>query len=153
VPIAPDAQQNNGQPGAQQFRNQSAIPGGQPGFPGQPVGTPQAPGNQATNLISQLLTTPRQPPGGAPLPGGITPGAIGIAGVASTSTAASIKRYKERGKYSEWEFVFDLAQQQQQQQQGAQPRPGTPGQTGTPAGPPTSLFPSPTPNGLNPTQR
>ena len=89
------------------------------------------------------------------LPGGITAGAIGIAGVASTSTAASIKRYKERGKYSEWEFVFDL-QQQQQQVPGQQPQqPGVPGQTGAPAGPPGNLFPGlgPPVPGTNPPQK
>jgi hypothetical protein len=95
------------------------LPGSQPVPPGG--------ANPAINLINQLLTTPRQPPPGmnAPLQGGITPGAIGIAGVASTAKGASIKLYKERGKYSEWEFVFDL-------QQGLPGQPGAPGQAGQP---------------------
>jgi hypothetical protein len=136
VPIEPQQQATATPNGVQQFRNQGSIP-----TPGA-----QGAGNPAINLINHLLTTPRQQPGGAPLPGGITPGGVGIAGVASTSTGASIKRYKDKGKYSEWEFVFDLAAQQQQQQQ----RPGQNGQTnptgqpGQPAGPP-GLFPATNP--------
>lgn len=34
-------------------------------------------------------------------------GGAGIAGVASTQTGVGIKRYNDRKKYKEWEFVFD----------------------------------------------
>ena len=74
-------------------------------------------------------------------------------------TGASIKRYKEKGKYSEWEFVYDPAaaqqqQQQQQQRQAGQNGTNTPGQNGQPAGPP-NLFPqtNPVPPAGNPIPR
>ena len=35
-------------------------------------------------------------------------GAGGLVGVASTYTAPSIKIYKDRQKYNEWEFIFDM---------------------------------------------
>ena len=117
---------------------------------------PNGPGNPAINIINQLLTQPRQQPGGAPLPGGITPGATGIAGVASTSKAASIKIYKEKSKYNEWEFVFDL---QQQQRQAAAAQAGAAGLNnqnnplGNPSGPPNPNplgGPNTPSNGLNP---
>ncbi len=83
-------------------------------------------------MINQLLTTPR--PGGlnglgaqpqtATTPGGIpgtpvaTTAAIqtpatqtiggGIAGIASTRTQEGIKVYKDKKKYNEWEFVYDV---------------------------------------------
>jgi len=77
-------------------------------------------------LISNLLTTPRQPPsqlGGTPQGGG-----TGLAGVASNAKGEGIHLINERSKYQEWEFVYDLKNdksaagllQQQQQQQGRQ---------------------------------
>jgi thioester reductase-like protein len=72
-------------------------------------------------------------------------GGIGIAGVASTSEMQGIKRYKDRSKYKEWEFVFDMSslqqlqnpqqQQQQQQQQGQLGQNGLVGQPSTPTAP------------------
>jgi hypothetical protein len=125
------------------FGNQpGAAPGGFPA-PGQP-GAP----NAAINIINQLLTTPRQaPPGiaGAAAAGNLTAGGLGIAGVASTSKEPSIKRYRERGKYNEWEFVFDLQSTLPQQPNanqnnpsGQQNNPANSGSSGfgnTPAGP------------------
>jgi len=123
------------------------------GSPGQPQGNFGAPGapNAALGIINQLLTTPRQPPAG--IGGGLNnqgPVAGGIAGVASTATGASIKRYKDRGKYNEWEFTFELQGaggvpgQQPGQQLGQQPgqAPGAPGQTPQQQNP-TSPFGSP----------
>jgi hypothetical protein len=69
--------------------------------------TPGAAGNSALNAINTLLTTPRQTP--PPVPdatGSMNTG--GLAGVASTYKGPSIKIYKERQKYNEWEFIFDL---------------------------------------------
>ena len=43
----------------------------------------------------------------------------GIAGVASTFSGPSIKIYKERQKYNEWEFIFDLKQNMPGGQTGA----------------------------------
>lgn len=83
-------------------------------------------------MINQLLTTPR--PGGlnglgaqpqtAATAGGVagtpvaTTAAIqtpatqtiggGIAGIASTRTQEGIKVYKDKKKYNEWEFVYDV---------------------------------------------
>jgi hypothetical protein len=75
-----------------------------------------APPNQALNLINQILTTPRQPPPGIGPAGNATQGnqAVGggIAGVASTYEGPTIKTYAEKAKFQEWEFVFQLQQQQ-----------------------------------------
>jgi hypothetical protein len=88
-----------------------------------------APGDVAKG-IQDSLTHPRQLPG--TISGqsqSMTGGGIGIAGVASKSEFRGIKRYNDRSKYKEWEFVFDLSKLQQQQQQGQQQTPGTqPGQ-------------------------
>jgi type II secretory pathway pseudopilin PulG len=162
VPIIPGQQTGNTQPGAQpQYPGQAPGSLGQnPAFPQFQAGRggaapPVQPGqggvaNPAINLINQLLTTPRQPAGtNTGLPGGITPGQTGIAGVASTSTAASIKRYKEKSKYSEWEFVYEMQQaipgQLGQQNGGGQPgapgQPGNPGQPSPLGQPITPIFP------------
>jgi len=106
-------------PGAQPFPGSSPFPGAQPGtqpFPGQPqltdpsqggVGPNAGPNNAATNLINQLLTTPRQPPAGVSVGNPASGAGLGIAGVASKYEGASLKLYKERQKFKEWEFVFD----------------------------------------------
>jgi hypothetical protein len=101
------------------------IPGMPPGmqpptsFPTGQNGAPAGAG-----LIGQLLTSPR--PGGlnglsggaAPAPGnaGGAPQAAaaaptiggGIAGVASKREQEGIKVYKDKTKYNEWEFVYDI---------------------------------------------
>jgi hypothetical protein len=79
------------------------------------------------NAINTLLTTPRQTP--APIPdagGSMNTG--GLAGVASTYSAASIKVYKDRHKYNEWEFIFDMKSGLPGQQPAATPTPGQNGQ-------------------------
>ena len=157
---------NAGQPAQTPFAGVPAFPpqpvssqgqfagGAFPGQQGQPgnfggAGNP----NSALGIINSLLTTPRQPPPGVTTGTGATAGGVGIAGVASTSTGASIKRYKERGKYNEWEFVFDLQQQQQQQNANRPGAPGQPGQPGQPAQPgqPSGTSPfGPSPFGSQP---
>lgn len=113
----------NNQPGNQNAPG--AIFGGGTGGRGiNPTG-----GNQAVDLINQLLTQPRQPPpgiGAVQAQQGQNPG---IVGVASTHTAASIKRYADRGHYNEWEFIFQVQNPGQQVpgQQGQR----TPGLGGT----------------------
>ena len=81
---------------------------GQPAtqFQGQPAVGP----NPATNLIQNLLTSPR--PGGLTGTQGSTPTGgqtigAGIAGVASKKEALGIKLYAERQNYNEWEFLYD----------------------------------------------
>jgi hypothetical protein len=82
---------------------QQFQPGGVPAA-GGPGGTP----NPAVQMINDMLTRPtNQNPPNAAVNTGI---AGGIAGVASTYSAPSIKVYKERQKYNEWEFVFEMAQ-------------------------------------------
>jgi hypothetical protein len=97
----------------------------QPQFPpgiGSPTGAQGGAPNTALDLINKLLTSPSQNvPAGL---GNNNTVAGGIAGVASTFQGPSIKIYKERQKYNEWEFVFDLkstqpgASQAQNGQQG-----------------------------------
>ena len=89
-----------------------------------------------------MLTTPRQAPATTPDAGGAV-NAGGLAGVASTNTAPSIKVYKDRHKYSEWEFIFDLKTGIPGQQPAATPAPaqngqaqGAPGQNASSQGTP-----------------
>jgi len=91
----------------------SGYPGSapQPGGTPSPFGAPSAGGPGAPNpgldMIQRILTTPR--PGG--LPGAGNPGQTiggGIAGVATKYEGDSIKVYKERQKYQEWEFIYDI---------------------------------------------
>ncbi len=67
--------------------------------------------NQAINMINTMLTQPGQRPAAAQASTpNFTGGGLGIAGVASTMNGPSIKLYKERGRYNEWEFIYDLKQ-------------------------------------------
>jgi len=102
-----------------------SIPGGVPGSGSTSAG----PGsNNALGMIQNLLTTPQQPQAG-----NMTAiGAGGLAGVASTYKAPSIKIYKDRQKYNEWEFIFDLKTAMPGQgQQGTLPGLGQGTPTGT----------------------
>ena len=81
----------------------------------QPVpvpGTPDASGNapnSALGMINNMLRGQTQATGNVGAMGGnLTQGGLGIAGVASKYEGPSIKVYKERSKYNEWEFIFDL---------------------------------------------
>ena len=86
---------------------------GLPGSPGSGTSTNTA-GNAALGSIDNALFRPNQAPTTGPT------GSPGIAGVASTFKGPSIKAYKERTKYQEWEFVYEPAVNQ----------PGAPGQAG-----------------------
>ncbi len=94
--------------------------------------------NPALGMINELLRTPRAAPNApnvtnAPLNAG------GLAGVASTYTGPSIKNYRERSKYNEWEFIFDLKQGLPGQPAPAQRQPNQPNNPlgpGSPTGPP-----------------
>ena len=89
----------------------------QPGFnqtPGAPIpgGVPPQGGggavNPATNFINNQLFSPTGTAGtiaGAAANSGSA--GAGIAGVASKFKGPSIKSYKKRSKYQEWEFVFE----------------------------------------------
>jgi len=105
-----------------------------PTLPGQPfnplapqgVGTaPVIPGggsNPAVGMINDMLRQPQQAASGSAFNNTLAAG--GLAGVASNFKGPSIKIYKDRQKYNEWEFIFDLKQglpgQQQTPQPGAQ---------------------------------
>ena len=107
---------------------QQVDPTAAPLAPGQPAGSgfPGAGGaspfgqtsNPALQAIQNSLFSPR--PGG--LPGTSAPGLAGgegfgggVAGVATKLEADSIKIYNERAKYQEWEFLYDVRQEQMQQ--------------------------------------
>jgi hypothetical protein len=101
--------------------------------PGNTVGAQ----NLATTAINNMLTNPNPAAGanGLGTAGGMTTG--GIAGVASNYKGTSIKIYKTRQKYQEWEFIFSLNDQQNAGGQNRNPlQPGqnglAPGQTGQP---------------------
>jgi hypothetical protein len=105
-------------PNAAGAQPSAAIPGG----PGGVV-----PGNAALTAIDNTLFRPTQALASA----GPT-GSPGIAGVATKFEGPSIKSYRERTKYQEWEFVYEPAAIKPGQ-------PGVPGQN-----------PQPNPNGQNP---
>ena len=80
-------------------------PNGQPintGTQGPGVTPPPTPGGPPQigngNFGTKVLTNQQ---------GGQSFGGAGIAGVASQQTGVGIKRYNDRTKYKEWEFVFD----------------------------------------------
>lgn len=124
-----------------QFQAAAQAPGAQPGPSYIPPGAPPppvpasggqqpAPGaspNQALEMIQRLLTTPR--PGGlggaAAQQGGQVIGG-GIAGFASRAEAEGIKVYRERTKYNEWEFIYDIKEDLQKSIPAALQQPGTP---------------------------
>jgi hypothetical protein len=123
-------QQNFPQPQVNQGQFNQPVPNA--GFP--PQGGGGAP-NAATQLIQNILTTPRQ--GGLPgaQPAGQQVGG-GLAGVASTSENPSIMVYNDRTSYNEWEFIFDFAKQRGVVNPNAAGVIGTPAsQIGTVAGP------------------
>jgi hypothetical protein len=84
--------------------------------------------NPVADMINNSLRTGRQLPNATSGQSvAVTGGGIGIAGVASRSELRGIKRYNDRSKYKEWEFVFDMSKLQQLQQpqgQQQQPQPG-----------------------------
>jgi hypothetical protein len=75
-------------------------------------------GNAALNAIDNTLFRPNQAPGGGPT------GSPGIAGVASKFKGPSIKAYREKTKYQEWEFVYQPATNQPGATQPGATQPG-----------------------------
>ncbi len=74
----------------------------------------------------------------------------GIVGVTSTSTKASLRLYKGRGKYNEWQFVYTQTSSGVGVPGQGQPRPGmpgTPGGVGRPGGAPGTSRPGLVPPG------
>ncbi len=125
LPGLPPAQPFNGsQPfnagqgfnnGAQPFTPSSPAPFQNPAAGGQPnPANAASPSNAALDAINNQLFRPNQ----APATNGPV-GSPGIAGVASKFEGPSIKAYRERTKYQEWEFVYE-------------PGANQPGQTGAP---------------------
>ncbi len=85
--------------------------------------TPGAPGGRAgVPTIGGRGSTGSQPGGSGGVPGARG----GIIGVASKSEEASIKIYKGRSRYSEWQFIFAAVSQRP----GAVAAPGGPGRRG-----------------------
>ncbi|HLH42594.1 MAG TPA: hypothetical protein VKV74_06390 [Bryobacteraceae bacterium] len=127
IPPDPNNSANNGFNGFNNGVNNPANPA-TPINPVNPISSTQSapasiansqgggnapPTSQAVNLISNLLTTPRQPPSTfAPNNNANQTAGAGIAGVASTFTGPTIKSYQDHTKYEEWEFIFQPQQQQ-----------------------------------------
>ena len=119
-----NASQLGNLPGAG-FNPQNPNPPQPAATTGQPNPLPGAPSsntssntssNPALNAIDNSLFRPNQAPTTGPT------GSPGIAGVASTFKGPSIKAYKERTKYQEWEFVYEpAANQPGASQAGANP--------------------------------
>jgi hypothetical protein len=102
--------------------------------------------NPALASIGDSLTHPNQA-----APTGPT-GSPGIAGVASTFKGPSIKAYKERLKYQEWEFIYEPAANLPAgaTPPGAPGQPGALGQPGAASQPGANPFGSPGQNPLGP---
>jgi hypothetical protein len=98
-----------------------------PALPGNASGN--APNNAALQAINNSLFRPNQAPAAGPT------GSPGIAGVASKFEGPSIKAYRQRTKYQEWEFVYEPATNQ-------------PGQAGVPGQNPQQNQNGPGQNGL-----
>ncbi len=93
------------QPLGAQNPQQTPFPPGLSGPGGNPPGGVIQPPPGAIEQINQQLTSPRSTPNIQQQNNTI---GGGMAGVASTYTGPSIKVYKDRQKYNEWEFIFDL---------------------------------------------
>jgi hypothetical protein len=156
-------------PGAAAVQTQPPFfppqPGVQPPAGSQPQAGPQPQvggggGNAATQFINNQLFSPTQT---GTAPGTTTASAgPGIAGVASKHIGPSIKSYKKRTKYQEWEFVFEPSAQNPAQAaanpNAANPNQANPSQPNanplglTPFGPTTGQSTGPTMGQQPPTQ-
>lgn len=92
---------------------------------GAPAATIPAP-------ASGQSSSPSQRPSGS----GRTFGGGPIVGVASLSTATSIRERDGKTHYNEWEFVYDMTQDPNARQPGQPGQPGGPGRPGQPTGQP-----------------
>lgn len=109
------------------------VGGTQPGRPGFGAGGTARPGEVVT--APGLVPVPDPSTGGGA--GTVAGPRGGIVGVVSTSNKASLRLYKGRGKYNEWQFVYTQPSMAPGGPPGQQ-RPGTPGAPGIgrPGGPP-----------------
>lgn len=108
---------------------------GQPGTAGGGAVGSARPGQIAPS--PGLVAVPEAGPGGSTATAGPRGG---IVGVASTSTKSSLRLYKGRGKYNEWQFVYTQVSAGVGAPGQGQPRPGLPGAT-RPGGVPGSTRP------------
>jgi len=113
----------------------SYIYPGQASAPGSaappPTPTPTTPpANPALEMIQKLLTTPR--PGGLPGSSASPTQTVGggIAGFASKYEGDSIKVYRGRAKYNEWEFIYDIKEDLQKAAAAVGAQMGAPSQQG-----------------------
>jgi len=108
MPGPPANSQNFG--GTPAYSAAVGAQGASPGYPQPGMSMNMQQSGAATNLINNLLTSPR--PGGlAGIGGQGTVIGGGIAGVASTADSESIMIYNNHTNYTEWEFIFDPAKQ------------------------------------------
>lgn len=70
------------------------------------VGLPGGGGNPGLDTINRILTNQPAAQTGPTVLSNNAVGGGGIAGIASTHKGPSIKVYKDRSKYQEWEFIF-----------------------------------------------
>jgi hypothetical protein len=98
IPGQPPQNPNAGMP------QQAGGGGYNPGGPAGGMGNNSA----AVGMINQILRNPAAPPGGFGNSAFGNSSQGGIAGFASKFKGPSIKIYKERQKYQEWEFVYDI---------------------------------------------
>jgi type II secretory pathway pseudopilin PulG len=124
----------------------------QPGMPGaQPPGTPPGgalPGGGPSGIGSpstqpgSFSTTPGTVGGGPSTATGTVGAAGGITGVISKSKKASIRVYKGRSRYNEWQFVYTDVQKQIAPVPGAEGGTGPPGAQGPGKPPGPGRFPT-----------
>jgi type II secretory pathway pseudopilin PulG len=125
---------------------------GQATTPGQGAsGASARPGSVAPPQAAAALqqTAAGAQPGGAAGPGGTLGARGGITGVASKSKEKSIRLYKGRGNYNEWQFVYVAATTQGGAAPTGQQRPGQssapggrrPGDISKPGSPPSPTGP------------
>lgn len=131
------------------YQGTAMAPGALPGQPGSGAAGSARPGQIATS--PGLVAVPERGPGGATAAAGSRGG---IVGVASTSPAPSLRLYKGRSKYNEWQFVYTQVSMGVGAPGQGQPMPGMPGVPGAPgrpgAGRPGGVPGSPRPGGLTP---
>jgi type II secretory pathway pseudopilin PulG len=99
---------------------------GQPNRPGQGSGAAARPGGAELpqSETAALPQSAQTPPGGSPGSGGALGPRGGVTGVTSKSKEKSIRLYKGRGVYNEWQFVYVATTTEGGTGAGGQQRPG-----------------------------
>lgn len=120
----------------------SPLPGLNPGSPG-----PSSRPGQTTTMPGSGFGGPSSPArGGAQQPGGLQPGPAGststggIRGVVSTSKETSLRAWKGRTQYDQWEVTVEDITPRFFGQPAQPGQPGQPGQGGRPGAGPRSPF-------------